>query len=92
MVFESQAEAVRRLKSIEGHVRGVTRMVEQEQHCTDIIRQIRAIQGALHKLNLLLLETHVQQCVTTAVCSEDDSEREQVIRELLGLFETSQGL
>jgi DNA-binding FrmR family transcriptional regulator len=92
MLAENREEALRRLKSIEGHVRGVTRMVEEDQYCIDVIRQIRAIEGALEKLNLLVLESHLQQCVATAVRSDDAAERERVIGELLGLFESSHEL
>jgi len=92
MLAQNREEALRRLKSIEGHVRGVTRMVEEDQYCIDVIRQIRAIEGALEKLNLLVLESHLQQCVATAVHSDDAAERERVIRELLGLFESSHEL
>ena len=92
MLAQNREEALRRLKSIEGHVRGVTRMVEEDQYCIDVIRQIRAIEGALEKLNLLVLESHLQQCVATAVRSDDAAERERVIGELLGLFESSHEL
>jgi DNA-binding FrmR family transcriptional regulator len=91
MLAENQ-EAVRRLKSIEGHVRGVTRMIEEDQYCIDVIRQIMAVEGALHKLNLMLLERHLQQCVTTAIRSDDATERERVIHEILEVFEASQNL
>jgi DNA-binding FrmR family transcriptional regulator len=92
MLAENREEALRRLKSIEGHVRGVTRMVEEDQYCIDVIRQIRAIEGALEKLNLLILESHLQQYVATAVRIDDAAERERVIRELLGVFESSHEL
>lgn len=92
MLAENREEALRRLKNIEGHVRGVTRMVEEDQYCIDVIRQIRAIEGALEKLNLLILESQLQQCVATAVRSDDAAERERVIRELLGVFESSHEL
>jgi len=92
MLAEDRVEAVRRLKSIEGHVRGVTRMVEEDQHCIAIIQQIQAVRGALEKLNLLILDTHLHECVTTAIRSKDAPEREQVIRELLRVFETRQDL
>ena len=66
MSTEEQAEAVRRLKSIEGHVRGVTRMVKEDQYSLSIIQQIQAIQGALEKLNLLILGAHLHECVAIA--------------------------
>jgi len=92
MLAADQVKAVRRLKSIEGHVRGVARMVQEDQYCVDIIKQILAIQGALQKLNLLILETHLEQCVTVAMRSESPSERERVIRELLGMFAAAEKL
>ena len=92
MSTEEQAEAVRRLKSIEGHVRGVTRMVKEDQYSLAIIQQIQAIQGALEKINLLILGAHLHECVATAVRTKDASEREHVIRELLDVFATSQDL
>jgi len=76
-----------RLKSVEGHVRGVLEMVEKGAYCIDIIRQTKAVQAALDRVNLLLLEGHLHHCVSRAVRSDDRSERERVIRELLDLFE-----
>ncbi len=81
-----------RLKSIEGHVRGVYRMVENDQYCIDIIRQTQAIQRALDKVNALILENHLNNCVTTAIRAEDPDERERVITELLDVFETASRL
>jgi len=92
MLAESKLETLRRLKSVEGHVRGVARMIEDDQYCIDIIRQILAIEGALERINALILESHLQQCVSTAIRSDDAAERERVIRELLSVFETSRQL
>ena len=92
MLAADRVEAVRRLKSIEGHVRGVARMVQEDQYCVDIIKQILAIQGALQKLNHLILETHLELCVTAAVRNENPTERERVIRELLSMFATAEKL
>ncbi|MDQ7819862.1 MAG: metal-sensitive transcriptional regulator [Armatimonadota bacterium] len=78
-----------RLRSIEGHVRGVTRMVEEGAYCIDIIKQTLAIQRALEKVNALLLEDHLKTCASTAIRSADRAERERTIRELLEVFETS---
>ncbi len=78
-----------RLKSIEGHVRGVHRMVEEDQYCIDVIRQTQAIQRALDKFNALVLENHLNTCVTTAIRSEDADERERVVSEIMDVFETT---
>ena len=76
-----------RLKSIEGHVRGIERMVDEDQYCIDILTQTAAIHKALEKVDVMILENHLESCVTTAIQSDDPSERERVIRELLGLFQ-----
>lgn len=78
-----------RLKSVEGHVRGVYRMVEEDQYCIDIIQQAQAVQRALDKFNALILENHLNTCVTTAIRSEDADERERVITEIMNVFETA---
>ena len=78
-----------RLKSIEGHVRGVQRMVDEGAYCIDIINQTLAVQRALEKVNSLILERHLQTCVTTAIQGDDPAERERVIAEILNVFETT---
>ncbi len=76
-----------RLKSIEGHVRGIERMVEEDQYCIDILTQTTAVHKALEKVDVMILENHLESCVTTAIRSDDPAERERVIRELLALFQ-----
>jgi DNA-binding FrmR family transcriptional regulator len=88
-VMETKQQLRNRLKSIEGHVRGIERMVEEDEYCVDIIKQTLAVQRALEKFNSIVLERHLQGCVTTAIRSEDAGERERVITELLQVFETS---
>jgi DNA-binding FrmR family transcriptional regulator len=83
---EKNTEIVRRLKSIEGHVRGVEKMVEDGAYCIDIVNQINAIQAALHKVNALVLDRHLHTCMTTAIRGDDPNERERVIGEIMGLF------
>jgi len=80
---------VNRLKSIEGHVRGIQRMLEEGAYCMDIINQNLAVQRALEKVNSLILERHLQTCVTTAIRSDNPAERERVIDEILSVFETT---
>lgn len=83
---EETTNIVRRLKSIEGHVRGVEKMVEDGAYCIDIVNQINAIQAALHKVNTMVLDRHLHTCVTTAIRGDDPNERERVIDEILGVF------
>ena len=82
----TSAGVVRRLQSVQGHVRGIQRMVEEDQYCIDIIKQIDAVQAALRKVQEIILDNHLHTCVTTAIRSEDAQRREAVINEILGVF------
>jgi len=82
-------DSLRRLKTIEGHLRGVIRMVEEDAYCIDVIRQIQAVEGALNKVSTRILEDHLNSCVITAVQGEDPSERERVLKEITEVFEMS---
>jgi CsoR family transcriptional regulator, copper-sensing transcriptional repressor len=80
---------LRRLKTIEGHMRGIIRMVEEDAYCIDVIRQVQAVQAALNKVSAGILENHLNSCVTTAIRGEDPSERERVLKEITDVFETA---
>jgi len=80
---------IRRLKTVEGHLRGVIRMVEQDAYCIDVIRQIQAIEGALNKVSSRILEDHLNSCVITAIQGNDKKERERVLKEITEVFEMS---
>lgn len=83
-------QLLNRLKTIEGHVRGVQRMVEADAYCINLLNQTRAIRSALASLDTLILEEHLRGCVTTAIQSDNVTERERVVSELLQVFETRQ--
>jgi DNA-binding FrmR family transcriptional regulator len=89
---EQKPQLVNRLKSIEGHVRGVQRMVEDDAYCIDILKQTQAIQRALDKFNSLILANHLNGCVTTAIRGEHPEERERVVHELLQVFDATNAL
>ena len=80
---------IRRLKTVEGHLRGVIRMVEDDAYCIDVIRQIQAIDAALNKVSAQILENHLNSCVITAVQGTDKKERERVLKEITEVFEMS---
>lgn len=82
-------EAAKRLKTIEGHVRGIQKMVDNGEYCIDIIRQIQATQSALNKVSQLVLEQHMHECVITAVRGEDAEERERVLSEIAEVYEAA---
>ena len=80
---------LRRLKTLEGHLKGIVRMVEDDAYCIDVIRQIQAVQAALNKVSGQILEDHLNSCVITAVRGDDPAERERVLKEVLEVFETA---
>lgn len=86
---EQTKEVLARLKTIEGHVRGVQRMVEEGAYCIDLIRQTKAIQRAIDRVNHIILERHLNTCVTTAVRGEDPEDRQRVLNELLQVFDAA---
>ncbi|MBX3004767.1 MAG: metal-sensitive transcriptional regulator [Anaerolineales bacterium] len=83
------AQASKRLKTIEGHVRGIQRMVDDGAYCIDIIRQIQATQAALNKVSQIVLEEHMHSCVITAVRGEDAAERERVLAEIAEVYQAA---
>lgn len=80
---------IRRLKTIEGHLKGVIRMVEEDAYCIDVIRQIQAVEAALDKVSTQILENHLNSCVITAIQGEDAKERERVLKEITEVFAMS---
>lgn len=86
---EVRAKVAARLRSIEGHVRGVTRMVEEGAYCIDLIKQTLAIQRAMDKINAMLLQDHLEHCAAAAISAPDPVERKRTIDELLDVFALS---
>jgi DNA-binding FrmR family transcriptional regulator len=84
---QGRSAILNRLKSVDGHLRGVIRMVEEDAYCMDVLKQLQAVQGAIGRVNALLLQDHLQTCVTTAIRGDETAERERVIGELLALYE-----
>jgi len=86
---ERATDILRRLKSVEGHIRGIERMIEDEAYCVDVVNQIHAVQGALKKVSGLVLDRHLHSCVTHAIRGDDPGAKEQVLAELMDLFEAT---
>ena len=78
---------VKRLRRIEGQVRGIERMVEDERYCIDILTQISAVTTALDSLGLKILGDHVNSCVAHAFASGDEQAAAEKSRELLAAVE-----
>jgi DNA-binding FrmR family transcriptional regulator len=74
---------VRRLHRIEGQVRGIERMLEEDRYCIDVLTQIAAVNTALESLAFRILDEHVNHCVAGALASGDVAEAETKSKELL---------
>lgn len=82
----SQGDLLRRLKRVEGQVRGVQRMVEENRYCPEVLVQISAINEAMRKVSEVMLRSHLSHCVTSAVKSGDSDSAEAIYDELADLF------
>jgi CsoR family transcriptional regulator, copper-sensing transcriptional repressor len=85
----AKLDVLTRLKNVEGHVRGIEKMVEQDSYCIDIIRQIQAVQAALNKISSQVLDNHLNSCVITALRGDNLEERERVLKEIEEVFEAA---
>jgi CsoR family transcriptional regulator, copper-sensing transcriptional repressor len=74
---------VRRLHRIEGQVRGIERMIEDDRYCIDVLTQISAVTTALESLAFVVLDDHVNHCVADALASGDQGAAEEKSKELL---------
>ncbi|HEX6858926.1 MAG TPA: metal-sensitive transcriptional regulator [Caulobacteraceae bacterium] len=83
---ENKPKLLNRLNRIEGQVRGVARMVEEDRYCIDILTQIRALKAALAKVEGELLKGHLEHCVVGAMAGDDPAERRKKADELIELL------
>lgn len=81
MLPEYKKEAALRLKIAAGHLEGVRRMVDEDQYCVDLMKQLSAVQGTLQRVQEILLRNHLSSCVSTAI---KDGMGAQIIDELMG--------
>jgi DNA-binding FrmR family transcriptional regulator len=77
---------VSRLKRIEGQVRGLQKMIEEERYCADVLMQLSSVQEALRGTGRALLQNHLKHCATEAIRSEDPEKSEAIYEELMELM------
>jgi len=80
----------KRLRRIEGQVRGLQKMVEEDRYCADVIVQISSVQEALRGVARNLMKNHMRHCAAKAIGSGKKEEKEAMYEELLGLMELQQ--
>ncbi len=83
---EIKRAVLHRLRRIEGQVRGLQRMVEEERYCADIMTQVASVQEALRGSGRALLQNHLRHCATAAIRSGDPAAAEAMYQELLELM------
>ena len=86
MQTNAKASVLKRLQRIEGQVRGLSRMVEEDRYCIDIVTQIAAVRAALRRLEEEVLRDHVGHCVEHAIRSGDAEEQRRKVAELMEVF------
>jgi DNA-binding FrmR family transcriptional regulator len=82
-----KAKIMARLRRMEGQVRGVQRMVEEDQYCLDVLTQLSAIIAAARQTGLLVLEDHVRGCVLGPEHAHAEIDREELLTELIGAID-----
>lgn len=83
---ETKDALSKRLRRIEGQIRGLQKMVDEERYCADVLVQIASVQEALRSVGKLLLQNHLTHCVSGAIRSGDAAEGERVVEELVELW------
>jgi len=85
-----KASCQTRLKRIEGQVRGLSRMVDEDRYCIDLVTQISAVRAALRRVEEMVLRDHVAHCVEHAIASGDKADQREKVAELMAVLERVQ--
>jgi DNA-binding FrmR family transcriptional regulator len=83
---QAKTSCLRRLSRIEGQVRGLSRMVERDRYCIDIVTQIAAVRAALRRVEEEILQDHVGHCVEHAIASGNRREQRRKVNELIDVL------
>ena len=87
MKRENKDKLINRLSRIEGQVRGVARMVEEDRYCIDVLTQIQAVRAALSRVESEMLKDHLGHCIEAAIAGGDAADQRQKAAELIQLLE-----
>jgi len=89
MASKTKASSIKRLNRIEGQIRGLARMVEEDRYCIDVVTQISAVRAALRRVEEEVLRDHISHCVEHAICSGDKADQRRKIGELMDILTRS---
>jgi DNA-binding FrmR family transcriptional regulator len=81
---EDHTKLMHRINRIEGQIRGLRKMVENDKDCFDVLKQIAALNGAIHSLGMVILEDHLKGCVSEAI--QGKGKDEELIRQVIDAF------
>jgi DNA-binding FrmR family transcriptional regulator len=84
--MHDKAKLLARLRRIEGQVRGLQKMIDEEQYCVDVLTQISSVNAALQKVGMIVLEDHIQGCVRTAIQNGDGDRSVTELVDVVGRF------
>ena len=84
---QDKPRLLNRLRRIEGQVRGVERMIEEDRYCIDVLTQLQAIRAAVARVESEMLKGHLGHCIESAIVSGDQAEQRQKASELIALLE-----
>ena len=87
MKRDNKPKLLNRLRRIEGQVRGVARMIEQDRYCIDVLTQLQAVRAALSRVESEMLKDHLGHCIESAIVSGDQAEQRNKASELIALLE-----
>lgn len=89
MERENKPKLLNRLNRVEGQVRGIARMVQEDRYCIDVLTQLQAVRAALTKVETEMLKEHLGHCIEGAIVSGDRAEQRKKAAELITLLERS---
>ena len=87
MPHQDKPKLLNRLNRIEGQVRGIARMVEEDRYCIDVLTQVRAVKAALSRVETEMLKSHLDHCIESAIVSGDAVAQREKAAELIALLE-----
>ena len=87
LIQDNKPKLLNRLNRIEGQVRGISRMVEGDRYCIDVLTQIQAVRAALAKVESEMLKAHLDHCIESAIVGGDTHQQRQKASELIALLE-----
>ncbi len=83
---DTKADILKRLNRIEGQVKGIHRMIDEEKACADILTQVAAVRAAINKVGGMILESHSKECMINALDSGSEN-KDQILDELIGTIQ-----